>query len=170
MLCSSTLMCPFPNTNLSISLSLSLSLSRTHTVPLPTVTAPQPLIILLGEEATFTCSAYPVDTISWTVVDNSGMAVPLPDPVMDGNSSSISVTVSSIGQYQVTCTATNARGSVNGTSTLNAISECKCTVAPVFSTESQFLVHMYSYMCRWGRGVPHVIGGGKVIQSVLRSL
>ena len=94
----------------------------THTVPLPIVTGLEPLIVLLDEEATFTCSASPADAINWTVVDGSGMAVPNIYVMIDGNSSNITVTVSSVGRYQVSCFVANERGEFNDTTTLHAVS------------------------------------------------
>ena len=93
----------------------------THTIPLPIVTGLEPLIVLLREEATFTCSASPADTINWTVVDSSDMAVSNLDVMIDGDTSNIAVTVSSIGIYNVSCFVTNET-EVRNSTTLHAVS------------------------------------------------
>ena len=62
-------------------------------------------------------------------MDESNVPVSYTGPTVDGESSTIMVTFDSTGRtYNVTCTATNGRGSVTESGMTNAVCELMCGV------------------------------------------
>ena len=111
---------------------MCLLLNSPSTVPLPNVTPSITRVVLVGIAISFNCTATNNATISWTVVDESNGPVSF---TVDGDTSTIMVTFDSTGDYNVTCTATNGRGSVTESGMTNAVSELKCGV---------FYMYMYT--------------------------
>ena len=96
---------------------------HTHTVRRPTIDLTAPPAALLNQEITITCTAAVNATIMLMVVNSAGMNVALTEVETTGDSRIANLTVTSLGQHNVTCVADNQGLTEMETAQFDGISE-----------------------------------------------